>query len=78
MEAERSRVALCDELPVIDWSSFAVPLFATIIAALLIVAWVVLIVSGHGAEVPEPFPQLLTGCVIGGILGAAYKQGAAK
>lgn len=62
----------------IDWSTFAVPLFATILAAIIVVAWVVLIVTGHGSEAPPNFEQLLTALVVGGILGAAIKQGSAK
>lgn len=62
----------------IDWSTFAVPLFATILAAILIVAWVVLIVTGHGSEAPPNFEQLLTLLVGGGVVGAAIKQGSSK
>lgn len=58
-----------------DWNTFALPLFATALAALIAVLWTVLIVFGYADQVPPPFQELLPTLVIGGILGAALKQG---
>lgn len=58
-----------------DWNTFALPLFATVLAALIAVLWTVLICFGYSDQVPTPFGELLPTLVIGGILGAALKQG---
>lgn len=62
----------------INWDRFALALFSTIMAVVMVTSWTILICAGQVANVPTIFETLLPALVTGGILGAAMIQAGSK